>query len=224
MFFQLFFGDIGHHGKNHTVRGEAFGHEAAEHFRRDFFHGSGGAQDGRFQGRTLEQQAFKAVVDVFGRVVFVGDDLIQDHAALRLDFLVREGGFQGQFEQQPGGFAQVFLQHCGVQDNLFLGGVGVQFAAQAVQVAANDGSALVGGSAEQGVFHKMGYAGRKAGFVPCAAADGEGAIRHGAPALPDGVAYAGCREAAFHRFRARRLRSSTRNPSPNLGVILCRWM
>ena len=121
---------------------------------------------------SLEQEPFKFVVDIFGRIVFVGDDLVQHHTPLRLNLAVREGGFQGQLKQQADGLPEVFFEHRCVQDNLFLGGVGVQFSAQPVQVAVDGRCLLTACPAEQRMLNKVRYAGWESRLLGGAAAYG----------------------------------------------------
>ena len=171
---------------------------------------------------SLEEHAFELVVHVLGRVVLVGDDLVQDDAPLGLDLGVGEGGLRRQLEEQAGGLPEVLLQHGGVQDDLLLGGVGVKLAAQTVQVAVDDGSALPLRPAEDRVLREMRDAIGKIGLVPRPAAQAQGAVADGGPAAPDGVSEsAGCRSAPHYRFLEIRLRSSVRKPGAFFALTLC---
>ncbi len=224
LFLQFGFVHVGHHRKDHLFRDKMLADKAAQHFRRNFPDRCLRAQNGRFQGMPGEEHALEAVIDIFRGVVLVRDNLVQHHTAFRLYLLVREGGLGGQFKQQARRLAQVFLEHGGMQDNLLLGGVGVEFAAQPVQVTADNGRAFAPGAAEQGMFHKVGDSGRVFSLVPGPAADGEGAVRYRSSALADGIAHPFFRGSASHLFRAMRFRSSAMKPTPVFSVILCLWI
>ena len=213
--------DIGHHGKNHLLRDKVLLHEAAEHIGLDLFDAGRCPQDGRLQRGALEEERLEAVVDVLGGVVLVGDDLVQHHAALGFDLVLGEGGLGGQFEQQARRFLPVLLEDGGVQHNLFLGGVGVEFAAQLVQVAVDDIRTLAACSAEHRVLHKVRDAGRIAFLVARSTADGERAESHRAATAAHGVSQSLRGGSCRHLFRARRLRSSGRKPAPLRASILC---
>ena len=136
---------------------------------------------------TGKQGLLETVVYIVRRTVFVRFDLVDDHPLLGPDFLFRERGACRQFQQQRSRLRQVLLQHGGVEDDFFLGGIGVQLAAQAVEVAVDGRGALVPCPFEYRVFGKMGDPVRKSFLVPGAAADAQGAIGHGSPSLLDRV-------------------------------------
>ena len=188
----------------------------------DLLYAGRGAQDRVLQRMPLEQEPFELVVNVFGRIVFVGDDFVQHHAPFRLYLVFRERGFQRQLEQQADGLPQVLLEHRGMQYNLFLGGVGVQFAAQAVQVAVDGRCFLTARAAEQRMLHEMSYSRGKARFLGGATADRQGAIGHRPTALANRVFKTAGGLAASHRPLAIRLRSSARKPTPAWLEILWR--
>ena len=170
----------------------------------------------------LEEHAFELVVNILGRVVLVGNDLIQDDAPFGLDLGVGEGGFRRQLEEQAGGLPEVLLQHGGMQDDLFLGGIGIEFAAQAVQVTVDDGSALACRAAEHRVLREMRDSVWETGFVPGPAEQAQGTVAYGGPAAPDGVPEsAGCSSASHYRFFEIRFRSSARKPGAFFALTLC---
>ena len=224
-FFEYLFINVRDDGEGHAVGGEEGLDEGAEVGRTEFPDGGGGAQDGAAQRMAFEEHALELVIDVLGRIVLVGDDLVEDHAALGLDFPVGEGGLGGELEQQAGGLAQVLLQDRGVEDDLLLGGVGVELAAQPVQVAGDDGSALALGPAEDRMLHEMGDAHAETVLVPGPAAETQGAVAHGGATATDPVAEsARCCAAAHYRFLEIRRRSSARKPGAFFALTLCRWI
>ena len=81
---------------------------------------------------VLEKETFKAVIDIFGGIVFVGDYLVKDYAALRFNFIGGECGPVSQLEEKVHGFAEVFSQDRGMEHYFLLGGEGVELPAQAV--------------------------------------------------------------------------------------------
>ena len=171
---------------------------------------------------SLEEHSLEAVVDVFGRIVLVGNDFVQHDAPFGFDFVVGESGFRRQFEEQAGGLPEIFLQHGGVQDDLLLGGVGVQFTAQPVQVAGDDRGALARGAPEHRMFHEMGDAAPEIALVPRPAADAQGAVTDGGSAAPDGIPEsARCCSAAHYRPLDILRRSSVRKPAAFRALTLC---
>ena len=109
-----------------------------------------------------------------------------------------------------------------MQDDLFLGGIGVKLTAQAVQVTVDDGRALAGGPAEHRMLREMGDAVAEAGLIPRPAAKAQGAVADSGPAAPDGVPEsAGCRSAPHYRFLEMRFRSSARKPGAFFALTLC---
>ena len=109
-----------------------------------------------------------------------------------------------------------------MDDDLLLGRIGVQFAAQPFQVAVDGGGALAARAFEKGMFGEMGDAGMVAVFVTGAAADAEGAICHGVAATADGIPdAAGSFSDNHQRGLTRSFRSALRKPVPVLPLILC---
>ena len=96
--FHHFLVQVRNDREGHARRDEEGPGEAAEVLRLDVPDGCGGAQDGQAQGMSFEEHAFELVIDILGRIVLVGDDLVQDDAPFGLDFRVGEGGFRRQFE------------------------------------------------------------------------------------------------------------------------------
>ena len=120
---------------------------------------------------AIEEHGLKAVVDIFGGVVLVGDDFVQDHAALGLDFGLRESGLRGKFEKKPHGLWKVLLEDGGVKHYLLLGGEGVEFSAKAVKIRTDYPGAFAGSAPEDVVLYEMGYAGGIFGLIPGACAN-----------------------------------------------------
>ena len=178
---------------------------------------------------TGEQRLLEAVIDILGRAVLVGDDLVDDHAPLGLDLPLGEGGLRCQFQQQADGLGKVLLEDGGMDDDLFLGRVGVQFAAEPVQIAGDGRGGPFPGPAEDRMLGEVGDALGEFPFVPGPAADAEGAIAHGRPCLPNGVPESFIRLSCNHfriflpRYRPleSRRRSCGRKPAPFLSEI--RW-
>ena len=217
--------DVGDDGEGHAVGGEEGLDESAEVVGLEFPDGGGGAQDGPAQRVPLEEHALELVIDVLGRIVLVGDDFVEDHAALGLDLPVGESGLGGELEQQARGLAQVLLQDRGMEDDLLLGGVGVEFAAQPVQVAGDDGRAFPFRPAEHRMLHEMGDAHAETVLVPGPAAETQGAVAHGGATAADAVSEsARCCTAAHYRFLEIRRRSSARKPGAFFALTLCRWI
>ena len=81
-----------------------------------------------------EKLLLEPVIDILGRAVLVGLYFVNDHAAFGVHFIVRKGRLRGYFHQERTCFGQVFLQYGGVQNYLLLGGVGIQFSAESVEV------------------------------------------------------------------------------------------
>ena len=185
--FHLLFFQRSHHGKGHFPGDETVLYKSEQVFGGDFLHAAFGAQDGRGKRMTGKQGLLETVVHIVRRTVFVRFDLIDHHPLLRADLLFGERGVRSQLQQQRGRLRQVFLQHGGVKDDFFLGGIGVQLAAQAVEVAVDGRGALVPCPFEYRVFGKMGDPVRKSFLVPGAAADAQGAISHGRSSLLDCV-------------------------------------
>ena len=221
-FFQFFLREVRHQGEDHDFRTELLGDESSQFLRLDFADGSNRAEDRPGEGMAGEQFLFEPVVYIVGRTVFVGKDLFDDYTAFRLDLGLREGRLGRQFEKQVAGFAQVFLEDGGVDDDFFLGGIGVQLAAQPLEAIVDGGGALAARPFEEGVFGKMGDTGMESGFVPGPAADAEGAVGGGITAATDGIAdAAGSFSDDHQRGLTRSFRSDLSRPAPVLPLILC---
>ena len=109
-----------------------------------------------------------------------------------------------------------------MDDDFFLGGIGVQLAAQPLEAIVDGSGALAARPFEEGVFGKMGDTGMESGFVPGPAADAEGAVGGGITAATDGIAdAAGSFSDDHQRGLTRSFRSDLSRPAPVLPLILC---
>ena len=104
---------------------------------------------------SLEQHFLESVVDVICGAVLVGFYFIDDYSTFGVHFVFRKCGGRGDFHQQGACLVQVLLQHCRMQNYLFLGGVGVQFAAESVEITAYYRGAFVLRSLKQSMFCEM---------------------------------------------------------------------
>ena len=81
-----------------------------------------------------EKHFLEPVVDLIRRAVLVGIDLIGHHTFLGFNLIVGKRRRRGEIHKQPQGLADVFFQDRGVDDDLLFRGVGVEFAAELVEV------------------------------------------------------------------------------------------
>ena len=103
--------DVGDDGEGHAVGGEEGLDESAEVVGLEFPDGGGGAQDGPAQRVPLEEHALELVIDVLGRIVLVGDDLVQDDALLMTDIAHEAIVFQCDYaDKAPGETTDLYQQ------------------------------------------------------------------------------------------------------------------
>ena len=118
---------------------------------------------------AFEDHFLESVVDVFGRGVLVGVDLVDHDSFFCLDFVLRKCCTGGQFEEESRCLREVFLQDGCVEDYLLLGCECVEFASQLVEVTIYYRGASVSCTFEYGVLHEMSDAAVVACFIPCSA-------------------------------------------------------
>ena len=75
-FFHHFLIQVRDDREGHALRDEKGPGKAAKVLRFDAPDGGGSAQDGQAQRMPLEEHAFELVIDILGRIVLVGNDLI----------------------------------------------------------------------------------------------------------------------------------------------------
>ena len=120
--------------EGHVLRDEVALVVGAQVFDRGAGDGFLSAEGEPAERASGEEAAFEVVEYVFGRAVFVRDYFVQHDSALGFHFVLREGGFGGDFKQEADRLPYVFPKDGGVQDYLFLGGVGVQFSAETLEI------------------------------------------------------------------------------------------
>ena len=153
-------------------------------------------EDGPAERMPCVQIFLESVVDLVCGGIFVRMDLIDDDSFLSLDLLVRKNGFGCELEKESGRLRQVLLEHGGVQDDLLLGGKGIELTPEPVQIAVDHRCALVRGTLEECMLREMRYAAVVPFFVAGTAAYAQRAVTYRETAFPYGVA-----ESAFSLSR-----------------------
>ena len=169
-----------------------------------------------------EEFLLETVIDIVCGRILGGNDLVDDHAALRFDGGIGENRLRRQLEQQRRGLAEVFLEDGGMEDDFLLGREGVEFAAETLEAAVDGRRALAPGPLEEGVFGEMGYAGGETALIARAVPAGQGAPACRGTAAEHRIAESAFCLAASHRTATMRLRSSGRNPAGRREDILWR--
>ena len=194
-------------------------HVVAQRVARHLLDDGGRAQGGAAHGLIAIGGGLEVVEDdVVGRVVGL-PDLLQDHAALALHLLRREGGMGEDVAQDVGGERQVVLQHLGVVGGVLPRRVGVEVAADILDLPRDGGGVALLGALEGHVLQDVGDAVLLGAFVPGAGMDigaDRGGLHAGHGVGNDGQAVGEARQAhgIAHGFG----RSSTRSgPGPVLG-------
>ena len=210
-------------GDHHAGGAVVPAHVVAQRVARHLLDDGGRAQGGAAHGLIAIGGGLEVVEDdVVGRVVGL-PDLLQDHAALALHLLRREGGMGEDVAQDVGGERQVVLQHLGVVGGVLPRRVGVEVAADILDLPRDGGSVALLGALEGHVLQEVGHAVLLGAFVPGAGMDigaDRGGLHAGHGVGNDGQAVGEARQAhgIAHGFG----RSSTRSgPGPVLGRACC---
>ena len=95
------------------------------------------------------------------------------------DLFGRKNRVKNDIRQQFGRFSQIAFERGGMDNGLFLGGVGIQFAPQVFQPAIDMKRFAVVRSLEKGVFEQMGQSMLTFQLVPTAGIDRQGTMRDG---------------------------------------------
>ena len=143
--------------------------------------------------------------DVVRRVVGLAD-LLQDHAALALQLLGGEGGVGQDVADDVGGERQVLLQDLAVVGGLLARGVGVEVAADVLDLAGDGGGVALLGALEGHVLEEVGDAVLRRRLVAGAGGDvgaeGDGLDpRHGLGDDGQAVGQAGHADGVGHCVR-----------------------
>ena len=100
------------------------------------------------QGMPPEYQVLEIIEDEFGRVVFVGLYLVDNHLCLFLDFALRESGVEYNIRQKFKCTAEMLGQESRVNHRLFLIGVGVEVSAHILHTVQDVPCLTLGGTFE----------------------------------------------------------------------------
>ena len=157
---------------------------AADHVLVEALHRLRRAQNRLAQRVVFPEIGREDLVDQVVGAVRLHLDLFQDDALFLLDILVAEQRVQHQVGQHVESLRQVLVQHLGVETDQFLGGEGVQIAADRIHRARDILGGPAGGALEQHVLDEVRDAVLFAVFAPRTRADpdahGDGThVRHG---------------------------------------------
>ena len=122
------------------------------------------AQNGPGQGRALKDRRGQPFGAQILRVVGVHPHLLQNDAPLGGHVALVEFGAEEHVAEDVGGLGKVGVQHPGVVDGVFLGGVGVELAADGVHLLGQPYRGAPGGPLEGHVLDKMGRAAESGGL------------------------------------------------------------
>ena len=190
-------------GDHHAVRAIVARHVGGQRLARHRAHALLGTEHGAAHGLRRVGGVLEMVEDdVVGRVVRLAD-LLQDHAALALDLLGDEGGMGEDVADDVGGEAEVFLQHLAVIGGAFARRVGVEVAADILDLARDGGRVALRGALERHVFEEVGDAVLRCRLVARAGADigaeGDGLdARHGLAHHGEAVGQGGQADGVGH--------------------------
>ena len=113
-----------------------------------------------------EEGLGEEVVDEFGRLVLVHEDLFEDHLALGLDLVGPEGGSADDVAEDVEAQVEVLVEEAGVEGRVLLGGEGVHLAADGLDRLGDLASRALFGALEQQVLEEVGDAGQFRTLVP----------------------------------------------------------
>ena len=125
------------------------------HLAVETLHRFARAQNRLAQRMILPEIRREDLVDQIIRTVRLHLELFEDHAFFLVDILVAEHAVQHQVGQNIHGERQVLVQHLRVEAHQFLGGEGVQIAADGVHRARDLLGGPVGGALEQHVLDEV---------------------------------------------------------------------
>ena len=134
-FLELLEADVADAGQYHLVGAIVVSHEVEYILTVESFHQLGGAQYVACQRMSFENHLFKQIINLVGRRVQVGVDLVQDDFFFLGQFILGEGGVEGDIGKEVEAAFVVLLEEGGLQAGLFLGGEGVEVATHIVEAA-----------------------------------------------------------------------------------------
>ena len=97
----------------------------------------------------------KQLMDEVVRAVGLHLDLFQDDAFFLLDVFRPEGGVKDEIRQDIEGLVQVLVENLGIEADQFLGGEGVEIAADGIHRAGNVFGRALGGALKEHVLDKV---------------------------------------------------------------------
>ena len=114
---------------------------------------------GRPSGCPFQKLSMIEIQDQFLRRVLHHVDLFEDHIALALHFVRREGRIQDDIRQQVEGKGKMLVQDLGVKSDIFLFGESVQLAADGIDRLGDLGGRTCPRAFEEQMLDEMGNAG-----------------------------------------------------------------
>ncbi len=152
-------------GEEHVRRGEAAGVLGEHDGLGEGGDGFGGAEDRAAEGVAGPELLGEELMDQVVGVVLIHLDLFQDDALFFLNVVGGEGGVQDEVGEQVKGDGNVRVEDLDGEADGFLGGVGVQVAADGVDLAGKLLRRAGGGALEDHVLEEVGDAVGLGGFV-----------------------------------------------------------
>src|SRR5690606_8462527 len=113
------------------------------------------AKDVPSQGVILEDRRIKLVLEGVIRGIPIHGHFFQDNLPFPLDLFGRKNAVESNVTEQFSRLAKMGMQHTGIKTDLFLGGIGVQFASYRIQSVKDMKGSTLGSPLKRHMFPKM---------------------------------------------------------------------